>query len=168
MKRAMIVLAMGTFVIPLVHASDAGLTAPEHESRTMLYFTVPIGATGRDRAAPAVGLRLERAATTSYVDAGLTLAERRAVPLMDVRLSMRPQRDIRLNGIPLWTEGASDGSAPDGGAARETAPSRPFWKRPAFWIVTGTVVTVTVVAAELSGGYNRLNHSTAPQGAGPH
>jgi hypothetical protein len=157
-------VALGALATPVVRAADAGSGAPEHESRTMVYFSVPIGAHAH-RTGPVLGLRLDRADTNSYSGWGTTWAPR-AVPLMDLRLSMGRERDIRLNGVPLWTEGTSIYNAVDGSGGG-TTPSRPLWKRPAFWIVTGTVVTVTLVAAEFADGYHRLNNSTAPQGADP-
>jgi hypothetical protein len=158
-------VALAALMTPVVHAADAEFGAPAHESRTMLYFTVPVGIRAH-QSGPAVGLRLDRADTSAYSGWGATVIERQSVPLMDLRLSMGREPDIRLNRIPMWTQGRVYNAVDDSGSG--TKPSRPFWKRPAFWIVTGTVVTVAFVGAQFADGYHRINNSTAPQGAAPH
>jgi hypothetical protein len=119
MKGCVVFMAAAVLGSPLLHAADG------HDSRAMLYFSVPIS---------------KRELTSGPV----------------LRL-----RDLRVNGMSMYRaeEDISAASDDDGGSR----PRKPLWKRPVFWIVTGTVVTL-VVLADIANAYGKVYNTTPSVG----
>jgi hypothetical protein len=87
-----------------------------------------------------------------------------SVPISKRELTSGPLlslRDLRVNGMSMYRAEEDIAAANDDEGGSK--PSKPLWKRPAFWIVTGTVVTL-VVLADIANAYGKVYNTTPSVG----
>ena len=158
MKRYPVLLAVAVLWSSLSYAADSPFGPHERDSRLMLYVSLPVSRLASTNG-PVIGLRFDQRtpearntwsvgpSNASFSGAPTLLA---SATLMDLQLSLSRQRDVRLNGMPLWlADESSDTST--GAADKNAKPTKPLWKRPVFWVVTGSVLGAVVTVALIEG-----------------